>query len=115
MLFRRRLPATATAAAAVLALAACAAGPQEPEPPLERPAKQVSAEELASCNASDLADALGKRLVRGEAGPEAVSVDALPDPHRVVMPGMAVTMDFRPDRLTITTTRDGIITKLTCG
>lgn len=110
----RRL-ATALAPAGVLLLAACASQPQQPEPELERPAPTVSAEALESCGASHLADAVGKELVEGAAGPDEVSMAALPDNHRAVRPGMAVTMDFVPERLTLTTNARGVITKLTCG
>lgn len=115
MPFRRRFLTLALAPAAALALSACASAPQEPEPPLDRPARQVSAEELARCNAAGLADAVGRQLVQGTAGPDAVSTSALPENHRIVRPGQMVTMDYVPDRLTVHTNRGGIITKLTCG
>jgi hypothetical protein len=34
---------------------------------------------------------------------------------RVVRPGEAVTMDFRPDRLTVTVDEHQVISRLTCG
>ncbi|WP_019833341.1 I78 family peptidase inhibitor [Sphingomonas sp. PR090111-T3T-6A] len=34
---------------------------------------------------------------------------------RVVRPGEAVTMDFRPDRLTVTVDKHQVISRLNCG
>jgi hypothetical protein len=99
----------------VAALAACTSAPQGPQPELDRPARQVSAEGLESCKAGHLADAIGKTLVESGAGPNEVNLADLPETRRIVFPGQPVTMDFRPDRLTMTTTRAGVITQLTCG
>jgi hypothetical protein len=35
-------------------------------------------------------------------------------PMRVIKPGMAVTMDYRPDRLNVQVGEDGKISKFTC-
>lgn len=115
MLIRRIAGRALLFSAGALVLAACAGGPEEPQPPLVRPAAEVSADELASCNAAHLADAVGKQLVAQGAGAGEVALTSLPEPYRIVYPGAAVTMDFRPDRLTITATREGTITRLTCG
>lgn len=34
---------------------------------------------------------------------------------RIIPPGTAVTMDYRPDRLNVETDDSGIITRITCG
>lgn len=118
MLIRRYFAIVmASATALALSLSACTDGsaPPESEVFLERPAKLVSADELARCGAAHLADAVGRVLVRGAAGAGAVSVSDLPENHRIVRPGVAVTLDFIPHRLTVHTTRDGLITKLACG
>ncbi len=36
-------------------------------------------------------------------------------PKRVIRPGMAVTMDYNPERLNIEISADGRIARLTCG
>ena len=60
-----------------------------------------------TCNASGYAPLLGTNIA-------AVTLpgDLL---HRVIMPGMAVTMDFREDRLNIETDDKGVITRIYCG
>ncbi len=60
---------------------------------------------------------------KSEFGPEAlvgrraesVPFDDFPFPVRVVAPGMAMTMDYSPARLTVETDAEGIITRFSCG
>lgn len=96
-------------------LAGCAAGPEGPEPPLDRPQTTATAESLEPCGGADLADAVGDRLVQGGAGAGELSVAALPENARIVYPGTPTDLSFRPDRLTVTLTGDGTIRQLTCG
>lgn len=110
-----RLAATATAAALAFLLAGCASGPEEPEPPLDRPQTAATAESLEPCGAADLAGAAGARLVQGEAGAGELSVQALPQPYRIVAPGLPTDLSFQPDRVTVTLTADGTIRQITCG
>lgn len=108
-----------TMAAAVLVLAACAPqAPAEdarsPAAPDPRPAPP-SAADLESCNGADYADAVGKFLVAGEAGPGEINVDELPEPHRIMKPGMAYTMEFNPNRLILEVSGTGRIQTVRCG
>ncbi|MCC5963198.1 MAG: hypothetical protein JJU09_08720 [Rhodobacteraceae bacterium] len=41
--------------------------------------------------------------------------DSLPQGHRIIGPGMAVTMDFREDRLNIEYDDEEIVTRVYCG
>lgn len=64
----------------------------------------------AGCAGSDIpADALVGHPAAG------IPFDDFPFPVRVVAPGMAVTMDYSADRLTVETDRRGIITRFGCG
>lgn len=104
-----------TALLVALVPAACSTGPQAPEPPLERPSTTASAESLQPCGADGLAGAAGRRLVQGPAGQGELSLEALPEPYRIVAPGRPTDLSFQPDRLTVTLTGDGLIRQLTCG
>jgi hypothetical protein len=83
-------------------LAACA-----PTPAVDEPAKE------AICSVEGLNDAVGKpysadlvERTRIRSGSKTV---------RVIRPGMAVTMDYRIDRLNIDLDEKGIVTRLHCG
>lgn len=100
------------------ALAACAseaprqdAAAPAPEP---APAAEGTSDDLSSCGASALAGSVGDFLVAGTAGPGEVNVDDLPQPHRIIGPGMAMTMDYRRDRLTVEVDGRGRILSLRC-
>jgi len=94
--------------AAILALSACAgdeaARPSPPPPP--------TAGE-PGCGADRLGAYIGKpasddnlAAIRKESGANAI---------RVIKPGMAVTMDYRPDRLNVELDDAGRITALRCS
>lgn len=109
------------AALLALPLTACATqGPggvaSAPGQPSAAPApERPSAEDLASCNGGAFADAAGKFLVAGTAGPGEINVDDLPDPHRVMKPGMAYTMEYNPRRLVLQVDGTGRIRAVRCG
>jgi hypothetical protein len=81
-------------AAALVLLAACVAPPAPPE-----------------------GDACGAAGLQGLVGqPETVlAAMTFPAPMRVLRPGMAVTMDYSPDRLNVTLDAGGTITRVACG
>lgn len=56
----------------------------------------------------DPATILGRR-------PEELGIGRFRFPVRVVAPGMAVTMDYSPDRLTLETDENGRIIRFNCG
>ncbi|MBL4915737.1 I78 family peptidase inhibitor [Szabonella alba] len=76
-------------------LAACVPQDQAPDP-------------VASCGAEGYQGLVGQheRALRGL---------RLPEPSRVIGPGMAVTMDFREDRLNIETGENRRILRVFCG
>lgn len=87
---------------AFLGLAACA-----PMPPVDAPATEVS------CSIDGLGDAVGKpysaqsaELLKSRSGSKTM---------RVIRPGMAVTMDYRVDRLNIELDARNIVTRVNCG
>lgn len=63
-----------------------------------------------SCDKSRFAEGalVGRRA-------DSIPFDDFPFPVRVVAPGMAMTMDFSPTRLTVETDADGVITRFSCG
>lgn len=96
-------------------LAACAAEAPRQDAAAPEPAPAASeADDLSSCGASALAGSVGDFLVAGTAGPGEVNVDDLPQPHRIIGPGMAMTMDYRRDRLTVEVDGRGRILSLRC-
>lgn len=92
----------------LLALAACA---QTQTPPSRE--QQMAELPTADCGDAKLADLMGK------AWAESMRADALKRSGartlRVIAPGMAVTMDYRTDRLNIETDEAGRITRIRCG
>ena len=62
----------------------------------------------ASCGAADFQDLVGQS--ESDLIPE-----DLPAPVRIIEPGMAVTMDYRPDRLNIEISEEGVISRVFCG
>ncbi len=87
---------------AVLPLAACVTTPK---------AEQVSG--MSECGSAKAADLISKRWT------EALSASTLKRTGarglRVIAPGDAVTMDYRPDRLNIETDAQGKVVRLRCG
>lgn len=99
--------APALAAVALATLAACSA--QTP-PPATMPAQP---DMTPGCGADQLQSYVGVKAT------ESV-LAGLRDwrgahPVRVIEPGMAVTMDYRPDRLNIELDEAGIIRKVSCN
>ena len=112
--------------ALALALAACAGTPeptaeelgpfaQEPAPPpaMDEPAPPTPEEPPMDCKLDtlgwtkgQLADEALVAKAKAEAGAERV---------RVIKPGMAVTMDYRGDRLNIDVDADNRVTRVHCG
>lgn len=82
---------------ALVLLAAC-----QPEKPDQAP------DMSASCGAQDLQALTGQPLAQFQGHPDAEAI-------RVIAPGMAVTMDFRPDRLNVEHDDDLVITRIYCG
>lgn len=105
--------------ALTVALAACAAeAPRQetaaPAPESAPATGEAAPDDLASCGATALSGSVGDFLVAGTAGPGEVNVDDLPQPHRIIGPGMAMTMDYRRDRLTVEVDGRGRILSLRC-
>lgn len=98
---------------AVVGLAACAASPPEKDTPV-RPARS-----LTVCGADHLADKIGLPFVAEGQTPPAdgafLTPADLPPAYRVVPFGHRMTMDFRPDRLTVLLDAQGRISALRCG
>lgn len=101
----RHLIAAAVAAAT---LSACVTTPPPSAAPAEPPPRVGG-----TCNAEAARYAIGK------AGSDDVIETARRDSGaalvRVVRPGMAVTADYRADRVTITVNERGAITGIACG
>jgi hypothetical protein len=63
------------------------------------------------------ADACGAEALQGLVGTSvgALDSDALPEPRRVIFPGMAVTQDFVPGRLNVEIGSDDEVARVYCG
>lgn len=83
-----------------LGLMACVA---EPVPPLPDPSPVEDA-----CGASGLQDLVGQSAKKLEVMRFGTTV-------RIIRPGMAVTMDYAPQRLNIEINAAEIITRVSCG
>lgn len=74
---------------------------------------------LAACVAATppAEDACGAAALQGLAGQDrsVLAAMTLPNPTRVIEPGMAVTMDYNPARLNIWLDEGGRIDKIMCG
>ena len=95
-----------------LALAACG-NAREPAPVNGEPPKVVEGDFGGSCNAEPAQQFVGQKLddalnARAKSATGATGV-------RVIRPGMAVTMDYRADRLNIEIDDDGRIVRISCG
>lgn len=86
--------------ASLFALAAC----QQDTPP--RDATPPDAEQ--ACIAPSLQDLVGQPR-------SALDGHSLLEPTRIIGPGMAVTMDYRADRLNVDYDGNDIITRIYCG
>ena len=89
--------------AAALFLAACAAAPQLP----------LAHGSGAVCKADGLTDLVGQPAT-ADLGAEALKRSGART-LRWIQPGMAVTMDYRQDRLDIHLDARNVVTKLSCG
>ena len=87
---------------AVLPLAACVTAP-----------KAQGLADVSGCGDAKVADLIGKRWTEALRAPtqKRAGVREL----RVIAPGDAVTMDYRPDRLNIETDAEGRVVRLKCG
>ena len=94
-------------AALALPLAACVA-----PPPPDQPDLPIRAPE-GECDAASAQDLIGQKADEemGAILLERTGARQL----RWAAPGMAVTMDYRPDRLTVSYDEDMIIERITCG
>lgn len=90
------MPRIALALALVPLLAACTMEPL-PEPPRE-----------GTCDAANLQDLVGQSS-------SVLAAMTFQAPMRVIKPGMAVTMDYREDRLNVEVNAAEIITRVYCG
>lgn len=84
--------------AAGLSLAGC----------IEEDKRADGGQDVPTCGAEDLQGIVGKPFDVSMIPPDRKAV-------RVVRPGMAVTMDYRSDRLNIELDDEDVITKVTCG
>lgn len=86
-------------------LAACMA-PSSPDPAPRTPGHTGSKPD-GVCAASALQHYVGKQVNDVDLSGN--------DPMRIVPPGVAVTMDYNPSRLNVSTDANGIIIRLHCG
>lgn len=100
-----RSAALAPAFGLMLALAGCTAAEA---PPFEPPVDPVPPPMAETCGAQELQHLLGQ--------PDTVLETMRFAPVvRVIRPGMAVTMDYSPDRLNIEIDEAGRISRVSCG
>ena len=62
----------------------------------------------AGCSADTLQHHVGQPV-------DQIDRDSLPKEHRIISPGIDVTMDFREDRLNIEHDAEEIVTRIYCG
>ncbi|WP_420432821.1 I78 family peptidase inhibitor [Hyphobacterium sp.] len=85
----------------MLAVAACAT--PQPATPIETPTLGEG-----GCDADTLGYLVGQDI--GE-----IDTATLPRPHRIIRPGMAVTMDYREDRTNLELDETGQVVRVFCG
>ena len=124
---RHALPVAVLSASLALLLGACTPNPgpasAQPEPAAPAAgAPPASAQPLAdeeadtaprTCNADPVQGLIGQQA--SEDVVAKATADSGSASVRVLKPGDAATMDFRPDRLNIDTTDAGVIETLRCG
>lgn len=71
------------------------------------PAAQLPAPSEDTCNANSYADLIGQDAT-------ALERVMILGQVRVIRPGMAVTMDYRPERINFNITQDGLIGSIAC-
>lgn len=86
--------------ASFLTLSACATMPEDPGSPVDPDAPE--------CAADSYQHLVGQPI--GE-----VDTDSLPHPTRVVPHGVAVTMEYRGDRMTVWLDRRDYVERVQCG
>ncbi len=96
--------------APALAVAACAAAPAASDAPPPASAAPVSGGE---CNAAGSERFVGQR--RSPETGDAIVAATGSSQLRWVTPGMMVTMEFLPTRVTVHVGEDGRITRIVCG
>ena len=69
---------------------------------------EVRAPITGTCGMEDLQHFVGQPRV-------SVPARAMPDNYRVVGPNSVVTMDYRPDRLTVRVDENDVVESLACG
>lgn len=84
----------------LVCLAACDLPPQGPV--------QLAPDDGAACPAARYTPAIGRRLAD-------VPIDWPENKLRIIGPGQPVTMDYRPDRMTVSYDAAGRITGFVCG
>lgn len=95
----------ALALAAPLFLSACMdMAPPNPAPADPAPADPAPADQ---CGAAGMQSLVGQPA-------SVLAAMTFPAGTRIIEPGMAVTMDYRPDRLNITIGEDGLIAAVAC-
>jgi hypothetical protein len=87
-----------------LPLLAMACTQSDPTPPRSMPPEDI----VDACVAAELQDLVGQPAAVATAITFAV-------PVRIIEPGMAVTMDFNPQRLNIEIGEGGLIARIFCG
>ena len=95
---------------ACLALAACAA---TTPPPFDNDGNPNAREPEGECDAAPAQGLVGT-VASEEVGAELLALTGA-NTLRWVPPRTAVTMDFRPDRLTVSYDDDMVIERITCG
>ena len=96
-----------------LPLTACSTPPKNTEPTVVDPVPHVADGGTMTCN-PDVLDAFNGKVATEALVKEAVAKSGAKN-ARVVKPGMAVTMDFREDRLTINVDAQNRIERIGCN
>jgi hypothetical protein len=116
-----RTPPLALSALAALLLAACATPASEtdasagagPDAPVTTPASPAPEAPAMTCSADKVQWTLGQ--VADEALVAKARTQSGAERMRVIKPGMAVTMDYREDRLNLDVDADNKVTRAHCG
>lgn len=94
-----------------LLLAGCAGMGAPPSHESAPPPPRV--ESRGECGAAQVQDRVGRAY--SEALGEAIHAESGAAAMRVIRPGDAVTLDYRPDRLNVRLDDDDVITEIGCG
>lgn len=81
--------------------------PSEPSKPVIQPVSNVS-DKGKSCGADRLQHLVGQKKTK-------LDVMRFANPIRVILPGMAVTKDYRQNRINFDIDENGIIARIHCG